>query len=371
MSNVPSEYGNITTIPRSEMNIPVPTREPNNDLDRNAFLNLLITQLRHQDPLNPMDDRDFIAQMAQFSALEQMMNLNATFERTQAFGMIGKVICADFTCPTTGDRIELEGALVTSVIRNGDSVMLTVTVADEYGRSRQIDVPFDAVREVSEDFHLSIQLNNIHNQIQGQRAAEMVGMYVQGFALIGDGVEFVEGRVDAVNMQGSLVFLVVGNREIAFPQDVFSVTNPRTDDGSGMGKRLIGNSNFVQTTTGGERNNVTVTNVVIRGTGRDQRAYLQFDNNTEAHVRLINHVTDALAYIGRPISFTGITGTAESITMVGGIPFINVREAGSDGALRQIDFLAYLTERTPNNAPPVNNSNSTGNGDSGTDGDDA
>ncbi|NLV89706.1 MAG: flagellar hook capping protein [Tissierellia bacterium] len=50
----------------------------NNDLDKNAFLKLLTVQLSNQDPLNPIEDREFIAQLAQFSSLEQMQNLNAT-----------------------------------------------------------------------------------------------------------------------------------------------------------------------------------------------------------------------------------------------------------------------------------------------------
>lgn len=49
-------------------------------LDRDAFLKLLTTQLSNQDPLNPTEDREFIAQMAQFSSLEQMQNLNDTFK---------------------------------------------------------------------------------------------------------------------------------------------------------------------------------------------------------------------------------------------------------------------------------------------------
>lgn len=51
-----------------------------NDLDKNAFLHLLTTQLANQDPLNPMDDREFIAQLAQFSSLEQMNNLNVKMQ---------------------------------------------------------------------------------------------------------------------------------------------------------------------------------------------------------------------------------------------------------------------------------------------------
>ena len=51
-----------------------------NDLDKDAFLRLLTTQLANQDPLNPMEDKEFIAQLAQFSSLEQMQNLNKNVE---------------------------------------------------------------------------------------------------------------------------------------------------------------------------------------------------------------------------------------------------------------------------------------------------
>jgi flagellar basal-body rod modification protein FlgD len=44
-------------------------------LDKNDFLKLLITQLRHQDPLNPLDQNEFLAQTAQFTSLEQLQNI--------------------------------------------------------------------------------------------------------------------------------------------------------------------------------------------------------------------------------------------------------------------------------------------------------
>ena len=52
----------------------------NNMLGKDDFLKLLITQLQNQDPTNPMDDREFIAQMAQFSSLEQMQNMTKAME---------------------------------------------------------------------------------------------------------------------------------------------------------------------------------------------------------------------------------------------------------------------------------------------------
>lgn len=58
----------------------VPSYEESSQIDKDAFLRLLVTQLKYQDPLEPLQDREFIAQITQFSSLEQMMNLTQTMQ---------------------------------------------------------------------------------------------------------------------------------------------------------------------------------------------------------------------------------------------------------------------------------------------------
>lgn len=72
------------------------------ELGKDAFLTLLITQMQYQDPLNPSSDTEWIAQMAQFSALEAMQNMGQTMENSQAFQLVGQYVIVDENAAKAG-----------------------------------------------------------------------------------------------------------------------------------------------------------------------------------------------------------------------------------------------------------------------------
>lgn len=60
------------------------------ELGKDAFLQLLTTQLQYQDPLEPMDNTAMVSQLAQFSALEEMQNVSSALSNSQALSLVGK-----------------------------------------------------------------------------------------------------------------------------------------------------------------------------------------------------------------------------------------------------------------------------------------
>ncbi len=88
-------------------------REKAKELGKDDFLKILITQLSQQDPTNPMKDQDFIAQMAQFSSLEQMKNIStgiSRMESKQAYSIVGKLVSGP-DLVTGDDVVGIAGAI--------------------------------------------------------------------------------------------------------------------------------------------------------------------------------------------------------------------------------------------------------------------
>ncbi|NLC63913.1 MAG: flagellar hook capping protein [Thermoanaerobacterales bacterium] len=103
-------------------------------LGKDDFLKLLIAELRYQDPLDPMDSRESISQLAQFNSLEQMQNLNETLINYSALGMIGK-------------HIETYGGDISGIVKgvNFENGNVMLIIGDE-----AIKIPLDMVQKVRE-----------------------------------------------------------------------------------------------------------------------------------------------------------------------------------------------------------------------------
>ncbi|WP_044895596.1 flagellar hook assembly protein FlgD [Bacillus alveayuensis] len=115
-------------------------KETSSVLGKDDFLKILITQLQNQDPLNPMEDREFISQMATFSSLEQMTNMNQTLTEftsllkqnslIQYSELIGKQV------HYTDDQGNEQTSIVQSVRFNGSEVLLELQNGLEVDRSK-------------------------------------------------------------------------------------------------------------------------------------------------------------------------------------------------------------------------------------------
>ncbi|MEL3903638.1 MAG: flagellar hook assembly protein FlgD [Treponemataceae bacterium] len=91
------------------------SRKPKQELGKNDFLELLIAQLTHQDPTAPVQDTEFIAQMAQFSSLEQMMNM------TESMGKVNEILTSVDSVNAVGKTVDIDN--------NGEIISGLVTAA--------------------------------------------------------------------------------------------------------------------------------------------------------------------------------------------------------------------------------------------------
>jgi flagellar basal-body rod modification protein FlgD len=107
---------------------------PMASLGKDDFLQLLVTQLKYQDPMQPTDNSQFMAQMAQFSTVEGITNLESTLTTLQGVGLIGKQITY------TADDGSTKSDVATSVSMKGGTYAVTVGGGDTIDPSKILTV---------------------------------------------------------------------------------------------------------------------------------------------------------------------------------------------------------------------------------------
>lgn len=205
-------------------------------LGKDAFLQLLITQLRYQNPLSPMNNEAFLGQLAQFSQLEQMQQLNDNFSSSMlltqslnnsaAAGLIGKYVRAG------GDAVHLpeSGSVQLGYYLPQPAASVTLSVLDANGRTvRTLEAPAsdagsqqltwdgrseDGARLEAGEYRLAVD------------AVDAEGNPLQALTLI-------EGRVDGVTFENGTAVLLVDGQQVPL-SSVLDVFVPATEGGDGQ-----------------------------------------------------------------------------------------------------------------------------------------
>lgn len=121
-------------------------QKENESLDMQDFLNLLVAQMTNQDAMNPMDNTEFISQMAQFSSLQAMSDLSKITMQGQATSLIGKnVVVADYN--SKGELEVQEGLVQRVTIHSGKTKLYVNDMEFDYSNVMEIK----AVEQKEED----------------------------------------------------------------------------------------------------------------------------------------------------------------------------------------------------------------------------
>ncbi len=186
-------------------------------MGKDDFLQLLVTQLQNQDPLNPADSTEFTAQLATFSSLEELQNINSTLEivstsqsiltNSQAVDYIGKQIQA------VGDRLYLQDgeSEPAEFALAEDAAGVYIKIYNEYGTFVR-DLEFGPMSAG----HQSVNWDGMDYQDQqapdGSYTFEIFSVDTEGNTV--EATTFTTGRVEGVYYKYGTAFLVTANQEI-------------------------------------------------------------------------------------------------------------------------------------------------------------
>jgi len=196
-------------------------------VSRDDFFKMLVAQLKNQDPMKPLDATAFTAQLAQFSSLEKLENVNSTLtkllgqqdlvNRMESAQLAGKYVLANgdqsdsFTA--AGKSVELGYELP------ADAKQVFITIYDAQGRA------VDMIEKNSQSAGFYRVLWENASNRTGQFTFHVAAFDGQGNNLSASTV--IEGVVSRVNFQGGKVYVTVNGKEVAVDQ-ILSVTDVKS-----------------------------------------------------------------------------------------------------------------------------------------------
>ena len=145
--------GEVQKSTASSISLSSEKANSSSNLDKDAFLQLLVAQMKYQDPLEPTDNTEYISQLATFSQLEEMQNLSATMSFQRAGTLVGQEVICKVTNAQTGNTEYAQG-IVDYVVYEGNKAYISIdeelySVDDVY---QVIDSKYSAAYELGKRF---------------------------------------------------------------------------------------------------------------------------------------------------------------------------------------------------------------------------
>lgn len=221
------------------------SKQKGGNLDKDSFMLLLVTQFKYQDPLNPMDDKEFIAQMAQFSSLEQLMNLNTSMEglttatnnqqMVNATSYIGKLVSVSGNTIGKSTAVNADGVSETSIsafrYAFGDNVVKgTLSVKDANGNTIYTEDLAGKQAGVTFEFNWNGKMGNGLDAPDGVYTVSLGAFNDKGEAVLSDQV--VDATVTGVVNSDGTVYLGMDGGQLMELANVRQVTTPKVKESS-------------------------------------------------------------------------------------------------------------------------------------------
>lgn len=204
-------------------------KAPSNNLGKDEFLKILMVQLANQDPLNPMEDKEFIAQMAQFTSLEQMTKMASSFEKFMEFqksnvlsnyvNWIGKEVDWEIITQNVDD----DGNELDPTIETGTGIIESVQVVD----NGIVEIHLEDGRVIFQDEIKTVQ-NRYNNEYENQltMASQMVGKMI---SWINEDDEQIDlSTISSVNMKNGRVMYELEDGTLIKGNQIIKVANNST-----------------------------------------------------------------------------------------------------------------------------------------------
>ena len=200
------------------------TTNKSNIIGKDQFMQMLIAQLKNQDPLNPMDGTQFAAQLAQFSTVEQLYNMSTSLgsmtssisamNNMQITSLIGSDVSAQGNTTTVSSAVSkvvysLPSAIQKATIKIYDSKGVVVKTLDVGSQNAGVNtLQWDSSNLASGNYTFDVT------------ATDKNGAAVQATTM-------VTGKVTGINYKDGTPYVTVNGQDIAF-SSVTSVTKPTT-----------------------------------------------------------------------------------------------------------------------------------------------